>query len=343
MIFAMEVSVRGEDMRGLREERSLSQADFAAWLNERLDRRYDRSKISRWESNSEKIPDALVRFLLKETAIAASKHGPALVVCSANQKGGVGKTTCTVNTASLLAKEGYRVLIIDADPQANATAHMGIDLVEYEEGRRKSLAHVLREEIAIEHIVVAVGDTGLEIAPSSIELASVEVELTADPSGPMALRERLQDARQVYDFIFIDCPPNLGQCTANGLVASDVIVIPCQTEYLSSIGVNHLLKTINKLKRRCHPSLAVLGILPTMYNPRLNQHQVTLEQMHTALGSALRIFPPVPRATIYGDAALAGRAALEAVPDAPGAASYRALADTLIAERSKRVEVANVA
>jgi chromosome partitioning protein len=128
MIFAMEVSVRGEDMRGLREERSLSQADFAAWLNERLDRRYDRSKISRWESNSEKIPDALVRFLLKETAIAASKHGPALVVCSANQKGGVGKTTCTVNTASLLAKEGYRVLIIDADPQANATAHLGIDL-----------------------------------------------------------------------------------------------------------------------------------------------------------------------------------------------------------------------
>lgn len=335
--------MRGEDMRLLREERKLSQPDFAAWLNERLERRYDRSKISRWESNSEKIPDAVVRFLLKETTVVDGKHGPALVVCLANQKGGVGKTTCTVNTASILAREGYRVLIIDADPQANATAHLGIDLIEYEEGRRKSLAHVLREEVAVEDIVVPVGDIGLEIAPSSIELASVEVELTADPSGPMALRERLQDARAAYDFIFIDCPPNLGQCTANGLVASDVIVIPCQTEYLSSIGVNHLLKTINKLKRRCHPSLAVLGILPTMHNARLNQHQVTLEQLHSALGGTLRIFPPVPRATIYGDAALAGRAALEAVPDAPGASSYRVLADAIAAERHKRVEVAHVA
>lgn len=339
--------MRGEDMRILREERNLSQPDFAAWLNEKLERRYDRSKISRWESNSEKIPDAVVRFLLKETTPVDTSHGPALVVCLANQKGGVGKTTGTVNTASILARDGYRVLIIDADPQANATAHLGIDLVEYEEGRRKSLAHVLREDASVEEVVVPVGSAesggGLEIVPSSIELASVEVELTADPSGPMALRERLQDARLVYDFIFIDCPPNLGQCTANGLVASDVIVIPCQTEYLSSIGVNHLLKTINKLKRRCHPSLAVLGILPTMHNARLNQHQVTLEQMHTALGGSLRIFPPVPRATIYGDAALAGRAALEAVPDAPGAPSYRALADAVIAERSRRLEVAHVA
>jgi chromosome partitioning protein len=238
--------------------------------------------------------------------------------------------------------DGYKVLLVDLDPQANATLHLGINhVVREKEG--KTMRRVFRQEVELADIIHTDERTGLDLASSSIDVSEVESALNADASGAFMLNQILEDARRTYDFIFLDCPPNLGPLTANGLVASDLVIIPCQTEFFASSGVGLLLRTINNLRSRCRLSVDVLGILPTMYNSSLNQHRATLEEMHVEFGSKFRIFPAVPRATVYGEAAMSGRAALEAMPSAPGAAEYDVLRQAIVEARRKRVEVANAA
>ncbi|WP_431860474.1 AAA family ATPase [Azospirillum sp.] len=335
--------MQGEDVKRLREQKGLLQAEFATWLNEALGRRYDGPKISRWEGNREKIPEAVLRFLLREQAGPNAKHGPAYIAACTNNKGGVGKTTTSVNLGSVLAAQGNRVLVIDADPQAHATANLGLDTPEYEQEVKKSLPHVLRDQVSLRDVIVPVRPAGLEVVPSCLGLSFVESELTSDSSGPLALREKIAELKDDYDFVIIDCPPNLGQMTTNALLSCHGVIIPTQTEYLASLGMEKLLASIAKIKRRFVSDFQILGILPTMHDVRLHQHQVVLEHLHTTFGQSLRIFPPIPRATVHGEAALAGRAAFEAEPEAPGAANMRVLIDALISEREKRLEVLNVA
>jgi chromosome partitioning protein len=314
--------VRGEDIREFREGRGLNQPELAVWINERLGRRYDKAKISRWESGSEKVPAPVVSLLLKEKIGDVTSHGPALIVAAANRKGGVGKTAFCVNAAALLAKH-YRVLLIDADPQANATIHCGINSIERER-QEKTLYYALQAShkargaaIDLAPYVVTL-ESGVDVLPSGMRLGDAETELHIQPGGNCALRECLEGARQTYDFIFIDTPPHFGQLTINALTAAATVVIPCQTEMLSVTGVEFLLENLDFIKRRTNPGVNVLGILPTMFNQRLTQDQASLEDMHNLFGKQLRIFDPVPRATIYAQAVAAGRAALEAVPDAAG-------------------------
>jgi chromosome partitioning protein len=339
--------MRGEDIKAFREGRSLNQPEFAGWLNKNLGRKYDKAKISRWENGTEKVPAPVISFILKEKIGIVTKHGPALICVAANRKGGVGKTAFTVNTASLLAKH-FKVLLIDADPQANATIHLGINSIQRER-EEKTLYYALRASVEAhrahgkafdlsEYIVTT--DGGLDVIPSGMRLGDAEAELQSQSSGDCALRECLDDgARQTYDFIFVDTPPHFGMLTRNALTAATTVVIPCQTEMLSVTGVEFLLENLDMIRRRANPGVNVIGILPTMFNARLTQDQASLDDIRRLFGVKMRIFDPIPRATVYAQAVAAGQAALAAVPDAPGYEVYQSVVDALIQERARMPEV----
>lgn len=334
-------------MRALRERRGLTQPAMAAWINERTGRRYDKQRISRWETGGERIPRDVAGVL----AIAAIERPPtertstepprrALTVAIGLQKGGVGKTATSVNLAYVLARAGNRVLLVDADSQGNATAHVGIghaDIVALsKEGR--TLYHALVRDRALAEVIRPTGVPGLDLVPSSIALAAAEADLYHDPSGAtMILREKLAEVQAGYDVIVIDCAPNLGMVTINALTAADQVLIPCQTEPHAIFGLEHLYDTISRVQRRTNPRLAILGILPTMYNARLSQDRASLEDLHRLWGGAAEMFDPVPRATVYPQSAAASAITLVVAPDAPGLDSYIAIA-TRIMEAAGRTE-----
>ncbi|PWC35936.1 AAA family ATPase [Azospirillum sp. TSO35-2] len=323
--------MRGEDLRVCRERKDASQADFAAWLNDRLGRRYDKQRVSRWEVGAEKIPVAVADLVSAELRVLASTHGPGITIIAANQKGGVAKTATCVNTATLLARRGYRVLLIDSDPQANATMHLGIDPLQAEKDG-KSLRDVFEDRATMRDIIHVVPSSGLEVVAASPMLSVVEGALATDSTSGLILRSHLVDLKREYDFIIIDCPPNLGPMTQNGVVAADALIIPCQTEMLAIAGVGLLMMTVDKHRRRSNPHLRIIGILPTMYQSGLQQHQIGMEAIEQQYGKSYRIFPAVPRATAYGDAVMNGRAAVD-MPGLRGLAALETVADAFIEER----------
>lgn len=342
-------AMTGDEMRAYRDACGLGQQDLAQFLNEKLGRRYDRNKISRWENDAERIPQlvaaALARPLGRSAGIPAARlaSGPALVTVCVNQKGGVGKTTSTVNVAYLLARRGARVLAVDCDPQANATIHFGVDPHERDIARR-TITHVLFSDAPIGEAVVPVCDGLLDLLPSSISLAAADAEILKEPNGALLLREKLDDVRQAYDFILIDCPPNLGQVTVSALNAADQVLIPSQTEMLSIMGIPMLLETLSKVRRRVNPKVAVLGVLPTLHKARRLQDQAMMDELRRiADGARLRVFTPVKDAADYAKGVTAGRPTLELNPAAAGADSYAEVADALLTLAAEEKEAARVA
>lgn len=187
------------------------------------------------------------------------------IISVANQKGGVGKTTTTVNLSTIIAKKGKKVLLIDADPQGNATSAVGID-----KDSEYSLYDVLINEEDFEKVIVSTKTKNLKVCPSNISLAGAEVELVSMMSREQRLKEQLLKIKDQFDYIFIDCPPSLGLVTLNSFTASDSVLIPVQCEYFALEGLGQLMNTINLVKKHLNKEIKIEGAVLTMYDIRTN-------------------------------------------------------------------------
>lgn len=195
------------------------------------------------------------------------------VISIANQKGGVGKTTTAVNLSAILAKKGKKVLLIDADPQGNATSGVGVD-----KSVQMSVYDVLVDEVEIENTVQKTVMDNLDLCPSNINLAGAEVQLVAVKGREKRLKNKIDIIRDKYDYVIIDCPPSLGIITLNAFTASDSVLIPVQCEYYALEGLGQLINTINLVKKHLNKELLVEGALLTMYDARTNlSNQVVKE------------------------------------------------------------------
>ena len=195
------------------------------------------------------------------------------VISIANQKGGVGKTTTAVNLSSLLAKKGKKVMLLDADPQGNASSGLGL-----EKEVENSLYDVLINDVDLGSTLQDTAIKNLKVCPSNMNLAGAEVELVSQMSREQRLKEKLDVIKDDYDFIIIDCPPSLGLITLNALTASDSVLIPVQCEYFALEGLGQLLNTINLVKKHLNKNLEIEGAVLTMYDMRTNlSNQVVKE------------------------------------------------------------------
>lgn len=252
------------------------------------------------------------------------------IIAIANQKGGVGKTTTTINLGASLANEGKKVLIIDADPQANATSGYGID----PEAMSSSIYECLVDDYPIEGSQVPTCMKGLDLIGSRIDLAGAELELISRPHREMVLKNVLQPIVDKYDYILIDCSPSLGLITVNALTAANSVIIPVQAEYFALEGITKLINTIRIIKPKLNPTLEIEGFLLTMYDARLRLANQIYEELKSHFGTMV-FNTVIPRNIKLSEAPSHGLPALLYDPESRGATSHTCLAKEIIAKHKK--------
>ncbi|MGI6345423.1 MAG: ParA family protein [Bacillota bacterium] len=243
-----------------------------------------------------------------------------------NQKGGVGKTTTCVNLGACLAELGQNVLIVDIDPQGNATSGLGID----RRRLRNCIYNVLIEGLSVDAVIQATSIQRLEVVPATIQLAGAEIELVSALSREMKLKEALAGVRAFYDFILIDCPPSLGLLTVNALTAADGVLVPIQCEYYALEGLGQLLNTVQLVQRHLNPQLELFGAVLTMYDARTNLSNQVVEEVRAYFKD--KVFKTViPRNVRLSEAPSHGQSIIEYDPKSRGAEVYQAFAKEVIA------------
>jgi len=249
------------------------------------------------------------------------------IICIANQKGGVGKTTTAVNLSACLADLGRRVLLIDLDPQANATSGLAAAIEDQE--TEYNVYNALMGECGIKDTVKKARPEGLFTVPSDTDLAGAEIELLDLSRREYRLKDAIQDAPDDYDYVILDCPPSLSILTLNALVACERVLIPLQCEYYALEGLGRLLKTLSLVKERLNPNLKMEGILLTMYDSRNNLSRQVQEEVTKHFGD--KVFKAVvPRNVRLGEAPSHGLPIIMYDINCVGARAYMAMADELL-------------
>ena len=256
-----------------------------------------------------------------------TSHGPAMVIAMCNQKGGVGKTTTTINLGAALAELGRRVLLVDFDPQGSLSVGLGVNPHTLEHSIYDLL---LSRDTPIDDVVDRTGVPNLDILPSNIDLSAAEVQLVSEVAREQTLLRVLEKVKPRYDVILIDCAPSLGLLTINALTAADKVIMPLETEFFALRGIALLTDTITKVTDRLNPRLEILGILGTMYDPRTLHNREVLERVVQAFGD--RVFHTVIRRTVkFPETTVAGEPITTYATNSPGATAYRTLAREVLA------------
>lgn len=254
-------------------------------------------------------------------------HGPARVVAMCNQKGGVGKTTTTINLGAALAEYGCKVLLVDFDPQGSLSVGLGmnphtLDLSVYN--------LLMQSDVRLDEVVVPSGFVNMDLLPSNIDLAGAEVQLVTEVAREQTLQRVLRPALREYDVILIDCQPSLGLLTVNALTASDGVIVPLECEYFALRGVALLKNTIDKVKERLNPDLEIDGVLGTMFDGRTLHGREVMERLVEAWGDT--VFHTVIRRTVkFSDSTVAGEPITSYASSSGGAEQYRQLAREALA------------
>jgi len=261
----------------------------------------------------------------------------SIVIALANQKGGVGKTTSTISIGAALALRGQRVVIVDADPQANATSALGHGGAEHD-----ALYQALVDEAPLTPAIEQTSTQGLWILPTSPALAGAEVELVSVMAREYRMRRAIEPLRALFDFVLIDCPPSLGLLTVNALTAADEVIVPVQSEYLALEGLGSLSSTIELVRSNLNPSLQIRGVLLTMYDSRTNLSRQVEDEVRRHFANTFRTV--IPRSIRLSEAPSHGEPIQRYDPLSTGAQAYDDVALELLDQlRRSQVIVAPVA
>ena len=255
----------------------------------------------------------------------------ARVLALANQKGGVGKTTTTINLGTALAACGKRVLIIDNDPQGNASTGLGVG----RDQRRVGTYDLLFGEATLEEAAIATSIPNLSVVPASVDLSGAELELVSVERREYRLREALSRATEAYDYILIDCPPALGLLTLNALAAADAVLVPLQCEFYALEGLSHLIRTIERVKQAFNPLLEIAGVVLTMFDRRNNLSDMVAADVRGYFGETV-YNTVIPRNVRVSEAPSHGKPVLLYDLKSAGAQAYVHLAGEMLKRERKR-------
>ncbi|MCM1042686.1 MAG: AAA family ATPase [Corallococcus sp.] len=242
------------------------------------------------------------------------------IISFSNQKGGVGKTTSAINLAAYVAKAGKKVLLVDFDPQGNATSGFGLEKNQI----KTNCYDLLMESCSATDVIFATAIENLSIIPCNVDLAAAEVDLVTMPMRESALKRALMGIKSNFDYIFIDCPPSLGLLTLNALVASDSVIIPVQSEFFALEGLSQLMNTIKIVKQRLNPTLTINGVILTMYEVRTTMSKQVTAEIYKYFGEKVYTIP-VPRNVKLVESPSFGVPVVLHAPKSSGAVAYEML------------------